>query len=305
MPATLAITGGTGFVGRTLIGEALAAGHQVRALARAPQEARDGVEWVAGALDRPESLAALCRGSDAVVHVAGAVNAGDKAGFEAANVAGTLAMIEAARDAGVRRFVHVSSLSAREPELSIYGWSKAKGERLIQASGLDWTIVRPPWVYGPGDSDTLDLFRMARRGFVLLPPEGRVSIIEAGDLSRLLLALVPAGEALAQLYEPDDGRPGGWSHSEIGRAIGAAVGKPVMTFSAPVPLLKVAATFDRFFRGSGARLTKDRVSYFSHPEWVIDPGCRPPPQLWSPSVDTHSGLAATARAYFEAGWLKP
>src|SRR3546814_14244242 len=79
-------------------------------------------------------------------------------------------MIAAAAAADVGRFVHVSSLAAREPELSAYGRSKAESEKLMAESGLDWAIVRPPAVYGPGDRESLELFRMAARGLVLLPP---------------------------------------------------------------------------------------------------------------------------------------
>lgn len=300
----LAITGGTGFVGKTLIRLARSQGHQVRALTRSPQAAQDGVEWIAGALDRPESLHALAKGSDAIIHVAGVVNAFDRAGFEGGNVVGTMAMIEATRDAGVRRFVHVSSLAAREPDLSVYGWSKAKAETLVQASGLDWTIVRPPAIFGPEDRELLDLFRMAHLGYVVLPPEGQISVIEVSDLARLLLAMLPAAEARARIFEADDGRAGGWSHSSFGKAIGMAVGKDIKTLSAPASLLGWAARLDGFFRGSGAKLTADRVRYFCHPDWVIDPAKRPPPSLWMPEVDTLSGLQSTARAYIEAGWLK-
>lgn len=302
--AVLAITGGTGFVGKTLIRLARSQGHRVRALTRSQQTAQEGVEWIAGALDSPESLRTLVGGSDAVIHVAGVVNAPDRAGFEAGNVSGTLAMIEATRDAGVRRFVHVSSLSARKPELSVYGWSKAKAESLVQASGLDWTIVRPPWIFGPGDADTLDLFKMARYGFVMLPPNGQISVIEVSDLVRLLLAVLPASETQAQIYEADDGAEGGWSHSIFGKAIGAAVDKDVATFSASAPFLRLAAGLDGFFRGAGARLTADRVRYFCHPDWVIDPLRKPPASLWKPEVETRSGLKSTALAYIEAGWLK-
>ena len=70
-------------------------------------------------------------------------------------------MLAAATAGGVRRFVHVSSLAAREPKLSLYGASKARAEELVHSSGLEWVIVRPPAVYGPGDKETLELFRMA------------------------------------------------------------------------------------------------------------------------------------------------
>jgi uncharacterized protein YbjT (DUF2867 family) len=302
---TLAISGGTGFVGQTLIRLATSQGLRVRALARSPQSPQDGVEWISGALDQPDALRSLMRGSDAAIHVAGVVNAPDRAGFEAGNVGGTLAMVEAAHSEGIQRFIHVSSLSAREPDLSSYGWSKAKAELIVQASGLDWTIVRPPWIYGPGDRDTLDLFKMAARGFVILPPEGKISVIEVSDLAKLLLAILPNDEARAQIYEADDGKDGGWSHTGFGRAIGWAVGNRVTTITAPAPVLNIAAWLDKMVRGSGAKLTADRVNYFCHPDWVIDPNRRPPVAFWQPQVSTHDGLKQTARAYVEAGWLKP
>ncbi|HEX9933538.1 MAG TPA: NAD-dependent epimerase/dehydratase family protein, partial [Allosphingosinicella sp.] len=203
---TIAVTGGTGFVGSHLLRIAVAAGFEIRALTRGWKPPEEGIDWVEGALDRPDCLIKLCTGADAVVHIAGAINAENRAGFERVNVAGTAAMIDATRRARVRRFVHVSSLAAREPKLSDYGWSKAKSERLVAASGLDWTIVRPPAVYGPGDRETLQLFKMARRGFVALPPRGRFSVIHVEDLCRLLLALVDEPETIGETYEPDDGR---------------------------------------------------------------------------------------------------
>src|SRR5687768_9079984 len=106
-PLTLAITGATGFVGGRLLDLALADGHQVRALTRRPQQPREGVTWVEGTLDRPDSLDQLCSGADAVIHVAGVINAPDPAGFERGNVTGTSAMLAAAEKAGIARFVHV------------------------------------------------------------------------------------------------------------------------------------------------------------------------------------------------------
>ena len=150
------MTGGTGFVGGATIDQALAAGHSVRALARKPQREREGVTWVRGALDDPASLAQLCEGADVALHIAGVVNAPDRAGFIAGNITGTENVLAAAKAAGVDRFVHVSSLAARERALSNYCWSKAEAEDRVTASGLDWIMVRPPAVYGPGDTEMLD-----------------------------------------------------------------------------------------------------------------------------------------------------
>lgn len=301
---TLALTGATGFVGKATLERLLEAGWQVRALTRRDQPKRAGVKWIEGALDRPESLATLCEGADAVLHIAGVVNAPDKAGFEAGNVTGSANMLAAAKAVGISRFVHISSLSAREPQLSDYGASKAKAEKLVATSMLDWTIVRPPGVFGPGDAEVFEMFRFAQRGFCPLPPNGLASWIHVDDLARLLVALLPPHEdATARIFEADDGEPGGWTHEGFARAIGWALGKRITTFSVPRPLLMAAAWADRLVRGKRAKLTPDRASYMSHPDWVIDRKAAPPAALWSPQIATRDGLKSTARWYKANGWL--
>ena len=299
----LAVTGGTGFVGARLIEAALAAGHQVMALARRDQDEREGVQWVRGDLHARTALERLVDGADAAVHVAGVINAPDAAGFEHGNVGGTLAMLAAATAGGVSRFVHVSSLAAREPALSLYGASKARAEELVRSSGLDWAIVRPPAVYGPGDRETLELFRMAKLGLMLMPPRGRLSLIHVDDLAGLLLRLAEPDAPSNLIIEADDGRPGGWTHREFARALGTALGKRPAILSAPGPLLKLAARADQLVRRDRAKLTVDRAAYFSHRNWVVDTKLGPPPGLWQPQVPTDRGLRETADWYHANGWL--
>ena len=300
----LAITGATGFVGGHLLTRAIEAGHQVSALTRRSQPARAGVRWVEGALDRPPALDRLLADADALIHVAGVVNAPDAAGFHAGNVAGTAAVMAAADRAGVHRVVHVSSLAAREPELSAYGRSKCDAEREVRLSGLGWTIVRPPAVYGPGDTEMLDLFRVAARtGVLLMPPPGRASVVHVDDLARLLLTLADQPDAVGQTYEPDDGEPGGWSHASLARAIGWAVGRRVSVLHAPARALALAAKADRLLRRSRAKLTPDRAAYLAHPDWVSDPERAVPARWWTPAVPTRRGLKDTADWYRAHGWL--
>ena len=300
---TLAVTGGTGFVGQHLLRLAVAEGYDVRALTRGWKPPEHDIAWVDGALDRADSLVKLCSGADAVIHIAGMIN-GSREGFEAVNVGGTANMIDAARKAGVRRFVHISSLAAREPKLSAYGWSKMKSEKLVSASGLDWTIIRPPAVYGPGDRETLELFRMARRGFVGLPPGGRFSVIHVEDLCRLILAVIEDPDSRSELYEPDDGQESGWEHREFAQSLGAVYGKKPLTVAFPKPVLRIAAGVDRLLHRSKAKLTSDRVGYYCHPDWVSAAERRPPPQLWSARVPTPEGLRQTADWYASEGWLR-
>jgi len=299
----LAVTGGTGFVGSHLIDAAVDAGHQVNALTRRGQPPREGVSWVAGDLDNRAALERLVTDADAVIHVAGVINAAHAAAFEHGNVAGTVAMLAAATAGGVRRFVHVSSLAAREPKLSLYGASKARSEEVVRGSGLDWAMVRPPAVYGPGDKETLELFRMAKLGVMIMPPHGRLSVIHATDLARLLLALASAAAPSHLLIEADDAKPGGWTHREFAGALGQAVGKRPAVISSPAALLRLAARADQLLRGSKAKLTVDRAAYFSHRDWVVDAKLGCPPELWRPQIATVDGLSQTAAWYRRQGWL--
>ena len=299
----LAITGGTGFVGSHLIDAALASGHRIAALTRKPQRPRTGVTWETGNLGDRAALGQLVDGADAVIHVAGLLSARDEKAFDEANVAGTLAMLSAATAAGARRFVFVSSLAAREPQLSMYGASKARAEAIVEQSGLDWSIVRPPAVYGPGDRETLELFKMARLGLMLMPPEGRLSLIHVHDLARLLLALAGPAAPSRVLIEPDDGHCRGWTHKSFAAALGQAVGRKPLVLSAPSRMLHLAARADRLFRGAKAKLTPDRAAYFSHRDWLVDPSKAAPRDLWAPQIPTDLGLAETADWYRRSGWL--
>jgi uncharacterized protein YbjT (DUF2867 family) len=300
----VALTGATGFVGRAARSALEEAGYSVRALARTVPSEAGATDWVRGDLADPAALARLVNDAEAVLHVAGLTTATDPAQFEAANVTGTMALVEAATRAGVPRFVFVSSLSAREPQLSAYGASKERAERLVMASGLDWTIVRPPGVYGPWDVDYLEMFKLARLGFVPVPPPGRSSLIHVHDLAELLAALAPGHESVThRTFEPDDAHKGGWSHRELARVIGWAVGRRPYVMHLSGATLTRAARADRLLRGSRARLTADRIGYMLHPDWLVDERAAVPADVWRPRIPTRDGLKATARWYRENGWL--
>ncbi len=290
---TIAITGSTGFVGSRVVALAVA---PLRALARRPQPDRTGVEWVAGDLAASAALARLCEGASAVIHIAGVVSAPDRASFDAGNVAGTAAMLAAAKAAGVARFVHVSSLAARERQLSMYGASKAEAEALVQASDLDWVIVRPPGVYGPDDREMLDIYKLAARGLYIAPP-GRLSLVHVDDLARVLLALAGGGPS-RQTFEIDDGAAGGISHPEFASAIGIGLGRRVRVIPLPLSMLHLAARI-----GLSAKLTRDRANYIAHPDWVARGGNAALAGFWAPRIDLAAGVADTIAGYRAKNWL--
>lgn len=260
-----------------------------------------------GTLDDGDALGRLCQGVGAVIHVAAAINARDRAGFAAANIAGTAALLDAANRAGIGRFIHTSSLAARQPEMSNYGWSKAESELVVREQAVGWTIVRPPTVYGPGDRETLLLFRLAARGIVPLPPAGRLSLLHADDLASLLLGLALSHVAEGMVIEPDDGRPDGWSHAEFAAALGRAIGRRVWPLPLPAWTIAIGARVDELRGRLGRRpprLSRDRARYIVHPDWTVSATARPDASIWSPSIDTEAGLAATAGWYRSQGWLR-
>src|SRR5690606_32228931 len=139
-----------------------------------------GVEPISGDLGSDTALAALVQGVDVVVHCGGLVAARSAAEFHRVNAEGTARLLRAAAAAGRPRFLLISSLAAREPQLSPYAVSKRQAEEILrrQAGGLAWQALRPPVVYGPGDRATLPLFRQFDRGLVLHPSgNGRFSML--------------------------------------------------------------------------------------------------------------------------------
>ena len=301
---TIALTGATGFVGQAVLDAAAVHNISVNALTRRAQPDRKGVNWRRGDLGDRKALMQLVDGAEAVIHVAGVVNASTPDGFEIGNVEGTLAVVETALATGVPRFVHVSSLSAREPHLSAYGASKRRAEKIVAASGLDWTIVRPPAVYGPRDTEMFELFRSAKWGVVPMPPEGRTSVIQVDDLARLLLALISGGEDVThRIFEPDDGQADGWSHRALAEAIGNAMGRKPWIPHMSRGTLEWISRIEGWVRPNNVKLSADRVSYMVHPDWVVNRSSAVPARRWTPQVQTDDGLKATAEWYRNEGWL--
>jgi nucleoside-diphosphate-sugar epimerase len=306
MALTLAITGGTGFVGSHTIDEALRRGHRVRALARRPQPPRDRVEWIAGSLQDLPALRRLAEGADAVLHIAGVTNAAGPADFYAGNVAGTAAVRAAI---GTTPLVHVSSLSAREPQLSHYGASKLQAEAVARGAAGPVTLIRPPGVYGPGDTDMLALFKAVKAGLAPVPRNARAALIYGPDLAAALVALAEdaagPGHAAGCSFEIDDGT-GGYSQPEIVRAIAAVLGvtpRPLEVPGAVIRAAALAATAAARLQGRLPTLSLDRAGYLAHPDWTANSAPLLALGLWRPETGLAAGMAATALWYRDKGLL--
>ncbi len=306
----IAVTGATGFIGRHVVAALCAAGHGVRALSRrdAPDLEALGATLVHGDLQQRHSLTALLAGVDAVVHAAGAILAPDGTAYATVNAAGAANVAEALAEG--RLLVHVSSLAAREPGISVYAASKAQGERLVleQTRRLHIVVVRPPAVYGPGDRSTLPIFRAINRGWLLHPaePAARFSLLYASELAQLIVALLEQPPASGTTLEPDDGTPGGYAWAELATIAQTATGRRVRAFGLPKPPLAVAAKLAEGYAARRSRvpvLARGKVEEFFHRNWVCDTSGLAAATSWRPRMRFAAGVGATLGWYRDAGWL--
>ncbi len=315
----VAITGATGFVGSHLL-ERLR-GRDVACLARSPQAlAGSECRVIEGTIADTAALEALVAGADIVFHAAGLIAARSEAEFLAVNRDGTMAVSEACRRAGVARLVYVSSLAVTGPAtrgrpadertpprpITPYGRSKHAGEDAVRGSGVPFTIVRPPLVYGPRDRQTLRLFRMARRGVVPLLGDGlqELSVVHAADLAD---ALVAAGESAATA-----GRTYHAAHPEVvtQRAllaeIGRAVGRAPRLVAIPPAVVRIAlavAGGAARVNGRATILDSSKAPELLAPAWTCTTDALAGDAGWSARIALARGLRETADWYANAGWL--
>ncbi len=164
----IAVTGGTGFVGRHVVDALLRREHDVRLLVRDPArhgwlKDRAGVEVVHGSLADAPALQQLVQGAGAVVHLVGIIVELGRQTFQRVHVDGTRELITAAKAASVPRFVHMSALGARLDEAATpYHRTKAAAEELVRAGGMAHVIFRPSLIAAPGNDVLKMLVNMLR-----------------------------------------------------------------------------------------------------------------------------------------------
>ncbi|HSZ51644.1 MAG TPA: SDR family NAD(P)-dependent oxidoreductase [Caulobacteraceae bacterium] len=310
MSRLAAITGATGFLGRRLVVALAKAGFSVRALVRRPTPAPDwggaSVETTSGDLADADALARLTDGAEVVVHVAGVVKAASKADFMSVNADGARAVAQAAARAGAR-MVLVSSLSAREPRLSPYAASKRAGEAAArEALGETLSIVRPPAIYGPGDSATLDLFRAAAFSPVLpIPdaPDARLALVFVDDAAAAIVDLARAARGPGP-FTTGGARPEGYSWDEIAGALaGAASRRPHVVRIPPGALLAAGGLADSLQRLTGrpSMFTSGKAQEVLHADWACDPADEPPGERAAP-INLTEGFSRTLSWYRRHAW---
>jgi 2-alkyl-3-oxoalkanoate reductase len=243
-------------------------------------------------------LSRFAANCDAVVHAAGAVRGNSQDDFDRVNVAGTAAVLTALRaQARPPRLLLLSSIVAREPQLSWYSHSKREGEKLLeQAPGLEWTILRPPAVYGPGDKEMLPIFQSMYRGIALVPgsPEARTSLIHVSDLVTALVACLMSAAATGQTFALCDGKSGGYNWREMADIAAQHWSRPVRIWPVPRWLLDAIAALNSAvagLTGRAAMLTPPKLRELRHEDWVADNAAITAATGWKPAIELNSGLA--------------
>ena len=305
MPRVIALTGATGFVGTALIKRLHSAGYHVRAFYRGNGAGRHGsdqtLQWVQGRLDDPESLARLLSGSDTVIHCAGAVRGSEWRHFKKVNTDGVARMVQAARQMHPSpRFLLLSSLAAREPQLSHHAASKRQGEKALEADGggLEWVVLRPPAVYGPGDREISPLFLWMCRG---LAPQAssrasKFAMLYIDDLTDAIVALVEQKRWRQSTFELHDGRSGGYDWGEVVQTVSRVAARRILSFKLPRLVIRATAAVNLGAArvcGYAPMLTPGKVRELEHPDWTCDNAAFSEETGWQPRTDLAEGIKKT------------
>jgi UDP-glucose 4-epimerase len=300
----LALTGATGFIGQYLLREMPKRGHRLRALLRRPVSLPlETASAVIGDLARPQNMSAALEGVDAVVHSAGLAHAMSglpEDDYRLLNTEATIRLARAARRAGVKRFVFLSSIRAQcgptadtvltealaPRPTDAYGRSKLAAERGLAELDLDWVSLRAVLVYGPGVKGNMaQLVRLARSPFPLplASLRARRSLLALENLSAAIDAVLTAPGTLRRVLIAAD--PHALTIGEMIAALRGGLSRRPNVFALPPALLEFAlraARREEIYQRLSGPLVADPAALMS--------------LGWTPRLATRDGLAMLMRA---------
>jgi nucleoside-diphosphate-sugar epimerase len=281
----------------------------------------DGLEYerVEGDLRDPESLLGAVKGADAVVHVAGLTSALKEAEYQEVNALGTARLAAAARQAGVKRFVYVSSIAALGPSedgkmpktprpITPYGRSKLEGEYpvLAERDAMSVAILRPPVVYGERDRALVPFYKIAKLGVLPVYGDGTrlLSWIHAHDLADAIIATALADGPSGAIYPVCDGETYTWRR--LVETYARVTDKKIRIISTPPQLYTLAgygAGLAQFILRRPLPLDPDEVRHMRPRAWLCNNDAITSDLGWQPKVDIETGFHQAYRWYREQGWL--
>ena len=292
MPELVALTGATGFIGTALLNAFTHSGVKLRALSRQAKPDSELVEWVTGDIGSPQALRLLVDGADTIIHCAGVVRGKSLDDFLAINHIGTANLIKACEgQSQIQRFLLISSLAAKHPELSWYAYSKHKAEQSLESAGNDLpgrTIFRPTAVYGPGDREIRPLLLAMKMGLLTAPNiKSKFSLIHINDLVAAIMLWASQATSVEGVYELDDGTANGYNWKKLMELAKSNWGKSVLKIPVPIILLRMLAITNlglaRLFQYS-PMLTPGKIREITHPDWICDNTAISSALNWQPSI---------------------
>ena len=307
--ATIAVTGGTGFIGKRFLLALAKKGYQVRALENnTPVVRHKNIHPVKGSLTDANALQDLVQGCDAIVHGAGIVATRQNQQFYDVNTEGTRRLAQVAAYEECPRFLLVSSLAAREGALCHYGNSKKQAEVVLQAMPeLPWDAIRPPAIYGPEDKQFLTLLKMVKAGRVILPSEkARASLLYVDDLVAALCAWVESGTSHHKIYEIHDGTENGYLWRDVvGYAATALAVQPKLFV--PPKFVLWGAAYLSLLHGVVTHktplLSPEKMRQVRHQDWVVKGAEFNADFNWQAHIQAPQGFDNTINWYRAQRWL--
>ncbi len=324
------VTGATGFIGKHLIPSLLQRGWNIRCLARPtsqlPKEFIDKVEWVIGNLEDRSSLINACANVDAVIHLGGAIKARNADTFYIVNVEGTRNLLDALEQSGKSnaRFIYISSQAALGPAptpeplteehtprpVSNYGKSKLEAEEIVleYKTRQRCIILRPSAVYGPGDRESLSLFRLA--GYHINPHIGfnstYINSIHVQDIVHLIHLSIEGNIASGEIFNANDGTDRGYSTNDVIKCAARSLGTWTMPIYIPKTILKILAVISSGISkisGNASMLNPDKYRELTARYWLFSSQKAQTVLGFTPQYDINTGFQMTADWYREHRWL--
>ena len=298
---TVAVLGGSGFIGRHLCQRLAAEGYRVRVATRDRERAKEDLILLPTVnveeldVHDPTQLARFVRGADALVNLVGVLHdaRGDR-GFRAAHVGLAEKSVAACRAAGVPRLLHMSALGADPSSKSAYLASKGEAENAVKSSGLAWTVFRPSVVFGRGDS-FLNIFAKTLKAFPVVPlacPDARFQPVFVEDVAAAFARSLPDPACAGRAY--DLCGPRAYTLRELVEYVGETIGRrrPIIGLNDAASYAQAYAMelppFRQLFEAMGLLMTRD--NYYS---MQVESVCRGP----FPFDIAPAALEAVAPAY--------
>lgn len=264
---TIFITGGTGYVGRSIVRTAVAHGHKVRVLVRSEEKGErlfgelGDVEFTKGDISDRGSLTAGMEGCDAVIHLVGIIVELPKKGvtFGKIHRFGTVNVVDAAEEAEIKRYVHMSALGTRPGGVSNYHRTKWAAEEYVRKSGLDYTIFRPSIIFGQEDAFINFFASIIRKSpFVPLIAGGRNKLqpVWVEDVAECFVQAVEKDATIGKAYGLAG--PDVFTMSELMDVVLRVMGKRRIKVSMPMFMARLnASILEKIMEP--APLTKDQL----------------------------------------------